>query len=510
MLMRHFLIVLIGLGILHALSAQTVRFQVLQFNDIYETGPLSGGKEGGPARVAQYRKDLISKNPNSPLLTILAGDFLSPSVMNDVLYEGKKIKGRQMVELLNSMEVDLVTFGNHEFDLKEPELLARIEETRFSWISGNVFHKTPQGLKPFGKTTNGVVQPFAPCTTWTVQNAKRQQVKVGIIGVTLSGFKPAYAEITSFTEAGKKYADSLLTQAGCHLVMGITHLNIEEDRELARAVPALKLIMGGHEHEAHTEIVGNTRITKADANVRSVYVHSFRVKLSDKSDPSVRVKSRLVHITDKMKEAAEVVAVDQKWKQIAFDSFRAAGFNPEKPVITAKEPLEGLEASVRNKSTNLGRYIASAYQAACPGAKAGILNSGSIRIDDNISGVITEYDILRVLPFGGKVVQVEMTGSLLSRFLQDGDNNQGSGGFLQYAGVQKVNGEWMIQGEKIISENWYPVAISDFLLTGQEKNMDYLKAGNPQMRNIIIPDGQDNPARDVRIAVIDYLRKSYP
>lgn len=508
--MRYWFIILVCAGIFQGLHAQKVRFQVLQINDIYETGSLSGGKEGGPARVARFRKDLIARNPHSPLLTIVAGDFLSPSVMNDVMYEGKKIKGRQMVDLLNNMAVDLVTFGNHEFDLKEPELLARIEESRFNWISGNVFHKTPQGLQPFGKTQEGVLQPFAPCTTWTVQNPKGQQVRVGIIGVTLQGFKPAYAEISSFTDAGKKYADSLVHQAGCHLVMGITHLNIEEDRELARAVPALKLIMGGHEHEAHTEMVGSTRITKADANVRSVYVHSFRVKISDNAEPVVRVKSRLVRISDKMADDPEVVAVDQKWKKIAFDSFRAAGFNPEKPVITAKAPLEGLEALVRNKPTNLGQYIAAAYQAASPGARAGILNSGSIRIDDNISGVITEYDILRVLPFGGKVVQVEMTGSLLNRFLQDGENNKGSGGYLQYAGIQKVNGEWMIGGETIVAENWYAVAISDFLLTGQEKNMDYLKAGNPHIRNLIIPDGQDNPARDVRIAVIDYLRKSYP
>src|SRR6059058_1223061 len=87
----------------------------LQLNDIYEISPLDHGKIGGAARVATIRNELKKINPLT--YTILAGDFLSPSAMGTLKYAGKTIAGTQMVETLNAAGVDLVTFGNHEFDI---------------------------------------------------------------------------------------------------------------------------------------------------------------------------------------------------------------------------------------------------------------------------------------------------------------------------------------------------------------------------------------------------------
>src|SRR5689334_16885147 len=98
----------------------------LQLNDVYEIAPLEKGTVGGMARVATVRKQLLSQNPNT--CTVLSGDFLFPSAMGTIAYEGKAIKGRQMVEAMNAAGIDLVTFGNHEFDLKEAELKDRINE----------------------------------------------------------------------------------------------------------------------------------------------------------------------------------------------------------------------------------------------------------------------------------------------------------------------------------------------------------------------------------------------
>lgn len=492
-----------------SLDAQSVRFRLLQINDIYEIGPLSGGKEGGPARVAEYRKKL--QKQNIPLTTILAGDFVSPSVMNNVEYQGKKIKGAQLIDVLNSVGVDLVTFGNHEFDLKESELQDRINESRFKWISANVFQKSSAGIQPFYKMVDNKKEYFLPCTTYVYRNTKGDSLRVGFLAVTLQGFKPAYAEITSFREAARKYADTLLIRDKADILIALSHLNIEEDRLLAQAVPELKLIMGGHEHQNHKEFVGTVMIAKADANVRSAYVHDFKVRKNAK-DPVLRTSqnARLVKITDRMKDDPATVEVAGRWKKIANDAFKSQGFNPDALVLKTEEALDGLEASVRNKETNLGIMIAEAFKASCPGTLAGILNSGSIRIDDQISGNITEYDVLRILPFGGKVVSVEMKGSTLQKFLTDGRNNKGSGGFLQYAGVEYRDEIWYISGKEIQAEEWYPVAITDFLLTGQEKNMSYIKSDNPEIRNIKYPEAGDlnSPARDVRIAVIEYLRST--
>jgi len=495
--------VLLFVGI--SLHAQSVRFRVLQINDIYEIGPLSGGKEGGPARVAALRKKLEKKN--IPIITVLAGDFVSPSVMNSVKYEGEKLKGRQLIDVLNVTGVNLVTFGNHEFDISTAELQKRINESQFEWISANVMQKTGEGLRPFYKTNTHGNAPFKPCTTYVFQQGKRS-VKVGFTGVTLQGFTPEYAEISSYIDAARTCYDTLTIRDSAQVLIALTHLNIDEDRELAKSTGGYHLQIGGHEHQNHIERVGNTTIAKADANVRSVYLHEFKVRIGQTKKPlPPKLKSKLIKITDKLPDDEITLVTAAKWKGIAWADFQNQGFQPDRIIRKLETSLDGLEANIRNHQTNLGTLIASAYQwAAGATVQAGILNGGSIRIDDHIHSVLTEYDVLRVLPFGGNVVSMEMKGSLLQQWLRDGKANKGSGGYLQYtSNITMQDGAFLLNDTAIDANTWYSIATSDFMLTGKEKNMGYLNPQNPDIRSIQHYSQPDQPGRDVRHAFIGYI-----
>ena len=101
-----------------------VEWIFLQLNDVYEIAPTENGTAGGMARVATIRQKLLNENPNT--YTVLSGDFLSPSVIGTLKYEGKGIKGRQMVDVLNALGLNLACFGNHEFDLDYVDLQAQI------------------------------------------------------------------------------------------------------------------------------------------------------------------------------------------------------------------------------------------------------------------------------------------------------------------------------------------------------------------------------------------------
>src|SRR5690606_10766162 len=85
-----------------------IELVLVQVNDVYEIAPLSGNF-GGMARVASLKKQYQQNNPNTIL--IMAGDFLSPSVYNSLSYEGKAIRGRQMVESMNAAGMDIAIFG---------------------------------------------------------------------------------------------------------------------------------------------------------------------------------------------------------------------------------------------------------------------------------------------------------------------------------------------------------------------------------------------------------------
>ena len=116
-----------------------IHVTILHFSDIYEITAVSGGKEGGIARVAILRNQLLTRNPNPNTITTLGGDLLSPSTIGTAQYEGDRLAGRQMVDVLNHFALDYATFGNHEFDIKENQFNQRIKEAKFTWVSSNVF-----------------------------------------------------------------------------------------------------------------------------------------------------------------------------------------------------------------------------------------------------------------------------------------------------------------------------------------------------------------------------------
>ncbi|MBK8194026.1 MAG: 5'-nucleotidase C-terminal domain-containing protein [Lewinellaceae bacterium] len=147
-----------------------------------------------------------------------------------------------------------------------------------------------------------------------------------------------------------------------------------------------------------------------------------------------------------------------------------------------------------------------------------ILNSGSIRVDDILSGTLTELDVVRMLPFGGGITEVQMRG-LLRKTLDAGLRNKTNGGYLQLHNISRdeAAGKWMVAGKALDDAKNYRVVLPDFLLTGNEQNMDFLKASadadgkssNPDILSISKADPKDKSdlRNDVRQAFIAYLRR---
>lgn len=478
----------------------TVTF--LQINDVYEIAPLQGGKVGGVARVATLKKEELAKNPNT--FMIMAGDFLSPSVYNSLKHEGKRIRGKQMVESLNAAGLDFAVFGNHEFDIKEDELQERINESTFKWIASNTFHQTKSGVSPFVKTTSSGKESFPETYIMDVQDADGTKAKIGFIGLTLPFNKADYVSYTDQFDVAEKLYNQL--KNSCDAVVAITHLEVKEDSILARRVPGLALIMGGHEHDMQFKKVGNIYITKAHANAKSAYVNQLTIDVKNKKT-SVVPKLRMLDTAIEQDPATALVV--KKWVDIGETNYAALGFNAQRVIREKGEPLDGREEMIRSGKTNLTRIIVSAMEKATPAADVVILNSGSIRVDDIIQMPVTEYDIIRSLPYGGSIMEVDMKGSLLVRILEAGRNNVGSGGFLQYSSAVNYNPDtkiWTLKDAPIDLKKSYHVGLADFLMTGGEANMAFLTKENPDIIKVYPTITSNTDLRsDSRLAIIKYM-----
>ncbi len=476
-------LLLCSLAIASPSFAKEVNITLLQANDVYEMTPVNGGAYGGLSRVQTVLNQLKQDNPNT--YSVLSGDLFSPSAIGTAKVNGKRIDGEQMVDVLNAMQWDYMTLGNHEFDNGYDPLLSRLEEAKFTIFSNNVTDtKTGQPLK---NTQQSVVFDV-------------EGVRIGMAGVVLTSLSKDFVQISDPFTAAQDAIATLRTEQNVDIVLLVTHQNIAEDIEFATKLD-VDLILGGHEHEnIHLFRGANfTPVAKADANARSVFIHDLSY---DTETKKLVIDSKLKLITDDIADDPAVEKVVQSWVDKANAAFRAEGFEPTQEIATTTEALDGMEASVRNGSTNLTRLVTKSGTDAFDGAELSIMNSGSIRIDDVIpAGIVTEYDVIRILPFGGEYSKVSMPGSLLKRTIEAGNKNIGSGGYLQYDNVSVNDGIWNVGAVPISNTQRYVVSIASFLIEKGDSGLEFLVNND----DIVL---LDNKKVDARFALIETFKNT--
>ena len=481
-----------------------VEVVLVQVNDVYEIAPVAGGKEGGMARVAALKKQYKQTNPNTFL--VVAGDFVSPSVYNSLQYGGKRIRGAQMIESMNAAGMDLAVFGNHEFDISEKELQDRINESAFMWVSSNTFHKINDSIVPFSKTNVPGATPFPQTYIINVKDADGTTAKIGFIGLTLSSNTADYVSYKDPLTTAKQLYNQIKDSVDA--VVAVTHQAVEDDIKLATELPDLAAILGGHEHSGVFNKTGSVNITKAQANARTAYIVKIAI---NKNTGNFNATPELRYLNDKVAFDSTTDSVVQKWKKIAEDNYASLGFDAKKIVIASGEALDGREVETRNKPTNFTRLITQSMAFVCPQADVVILNSGSIRLDDILIPPVSQYDIIRSLPFGGGIVEADIKGSLLIQVLETGMKNRNNGGFLQYQPVifNNTTHSFMINNTSIDSAKTYRVALTEFLMSGKEANLGFLNPQNPGITKTYPADTSANhPKSDIRLAIVKYLESN--
>jgi len=479
-------------------ESDEIIFKFVQVNDVYEIAPLSGGKYGGMARVAHVRDSIKAENPNTFLF--MAGDFLNPSLLGTIKIDGERIYGKQMIEVMNVMSFDLATFGNHEFDLKEKDLQKRLNESTFNWMSSNTRHVNEENHSPFAIQKDMDTTFVADTHIFDIKDENGNQVKVGFLGVTLPSNPKDYVHYGDMYEEAKRAYSEL--KPNVDVVIGLTHLEIGQDSELLKQIPEIPLIMGGHEHDAMSVPVGNSKVTKADANAKTIYIHTLSYDVKTKS---LAIDSELFFIDDKIASQPKVEAVVNKWVSILDLKIKEVIDNPNEVIYTAANPLDGTDSASRSIQTNLGDIITKAmYWSYNNEVDAALVNGGSIRVDDMLSASVTSMDVFRVLPFGGGVLKVDLNGTLLKEVLDYGKSKRGTGAYLQRFNIsENTQGEWLVGGKIIDPTKVYKIAFSDFLLKGYD--IPFLTPDNKNVLSVYKPS-EEEPAYDIRKAIILYLK----
>src|SRR5699024_11913224 len=91
------------------------------------------------------------------------------------------------------------------------------------------------------------------------------------------------------------------------------------DKDLAESMESVPLIMGGHEHYNMLVPTENGTIAKADANAKTIYVHTVQYNLETKQ---TSIHSALLPINEKISSQPKTRKVVDKWQSILQEELR--------------------------------------------------------------------------------------------------------------------------------------------------------------------------------------------
>lgn len=430
---------------------RSARLTILQLNDVYEITPVERGKKGGLARVATLRDRIARESPH--VVFVLAGDFLSPSTMSSMF------QGSQMVAALNAVGVDLVTFGNHEFDFGLEVTRERMRESRFTWVAANVLD-ADTGL-PFGIAVPFVLREYGGIRVAFFGLLTPETHTLSKGAASLKFLDPIQAAKEMVARARRVKAD---------LLIAITHQSMAEDQQLAAAVPEIDVIVGGHEHVPLDARVGRTLILKAGSD--AVFLGRIEVAVTTgRGRRQVETDWKLIPVTDEIPETPEVAAVVKQHEELVKAQLDVV-------VGSTSAPLDTRNQMVRTQEAAVGNLVADLLRAAVR-ADVALINGGGIRGNTVIpAGALRRRDVLTVLPFGNKIVKLDVSGETLRLALEHGVSQaEGAAGrFPQVSGIRYAFDPKRPAGSRLVSvtmggrplerQEKYTLATFDFLLGG--------------------------------------------
>lgn len=423
---------------------ETITF--LHVNDVYEISPKGG--VGGFGQLGALLKAERAKAKYT--ITTLGGDLLSPSIMSGLT------KGSQMIELMNAVKLDVAVPGNHEFDFGEELFATRVGESNFKWLGTNV-------LDASGKPAAGM--------------AATHLIKTGDYTIGLFGLLTPATDVlsspgnnikfTSVIEAAKTAVEDL-KEAGADVIVALTHLEITADRELARSVKGINLILGGHDHDPMTVFENNVMIHKSGYDAQHLGAIDMTVDIVEKRGKKklvVRYAWRMISTAGVTPDPETQAIVDKHQSKLDKDLDVIIG---ETSVM-----LDSQRSSVRTGETNFGNLIAQAIMESV-GADIGLTNGGGIRGDRtyDAGAKLTRKDILGELPFGNVTLLIELSGADLLEALENGvsEVENKAGRFPQIAGMTMVYDPSAPAGSRVIEVKVGGAAL--------DKNRAYLVATN--------------------------------
>ncbi len=471
-----------------AFAQQAVELTILHYNDFHAqnvptkiTLPDADGvprqvKVGGSAVLKAYIDRIRDTTVN--LVLLHAGDDVQGTPVSSLT------NGRSQFELLELLQPDAMTLGNHEFDHGTDNLRSLLTTVTFPIISANLWDKSRGApfvpryriLRTRGAVVGviGLAPPELPALTM------RENVK------DLDVLEPAMAVRQTMHELEQRF--------GINLIVVLSHMGVDADSALAEAVDGIDVIVGGHSHTAlHTpRRVNGTLI--AQAGNRGQWLGKIDLRIDAAAGTVISHRGGLLPTRIDAVTPDPIVAA----KVAELEALVDAGLREQIAVLETDWKInEKGESNIGNWQADVMRDFAKADIA--------FQNSGGIR-KDLLAGPVTLRDMWEICPFGNEFVTFSVTGAQLLDMLRyqarkAAEFCQVSGLRYRYdftaAGSEALRAE--IEGNPVDAGSTYIIATNSYV-GGHLYDVFGLPEGSVEVRPVM-------PAAVDREVFIDYARE---
>ena len=407
---------------------------ILHTNDVHCGVQDSIGYDG----LMLYKKQLLQKHNN--VILVDAGDHIQGGTI------GQITSGEAIIDIMNELEYDVVTLGNHEFDYGIEQLETIKNSLTCGYISSNYCYK---------KNKESIYPPY--------KIIEKSGKKIGFIGVATPETLTKSYLITLLDDKGEliydfltenhnqelyervqKHIDELQEKKVDYIII-LAHMgkggdSLEEDTsiELLKNLKNVNALIDGHTHLIYSEKTpdknnNNVILVQTGTKLTNIGVLTIHENgtLSHENIDEVPYDPTLAEQTLNVTRSSKIRYVDKDMSEFIndiYDSFsdklnEVIGksdflINVYKNATESTDSHTQLSRIGENALCNL---VADSMRELGEGDIT-ILNAGTVRADIN-KGNITYQNVLNVLPYSDDIIVKEITGQTILEALEFGVRN---------------------------------------------------------------------------------------
>jgi 5'-nucleotidase len=381
---------------------------------------------GGFSRLAALiatRKE--ARKNQGPVLILDGGDYSMGTAFGAAIRE----TGAEL-QLLSRMGYDATTLGNHDFDLgpdglsKSLEVAAKAGRIPAVVASNSDFSAKDAkltGLQRLAK--DGTIRRHL-----VIERGGLRFGIFGLLGMEAQFYTSGAGAVTfpDAVETAKEMVKLLREKEKVDVVICLSHSGLTqgkdgrftdgEDVQLAKAVPGIDVVIGGHTHtELQEPILVNGRTPVVQTGKYGENLGELVITLDGNK---LQVESYKLHPIDDSIAGDKAIAdeIEKIKKTVTEAVFASRGYRIDQPLAVAPRDLPNTFTDIA-AGTLLANLVTDAFRKATK-ADIGFTANGLMRspLTRGKSGVQTVYDVFAVAPLGDGIADTTAGSALVTAY----------------------------------------------------------------------------------------------